>query len=305
MGWMRSYDLCLAWNWEYDRDFVRLLEAACASCGLSFLQASDENLAGIISGLESGETVFSAYLDRASEADERFLPLETWAVSHAVLRINPRECSQRSIDKAGMHLELTAHGILTPPTLLLPPYAEQPNLPPPDLGLLGGPFAIKPARRGGGEGVVLEAGSLDQVLATRQQYPDEKYLLQAHVTPRSLDGRPSWFRILVCDGAYYPCWWDPHSHVYTRVTAGEKARFGLRSLYQIPARITQICQLHLFSTEIALTQDGRFLVVDYVNDPVDLRLQSRAADGVPDAFVESIARRLARLAVARRRERMG
>ncbi|MCC7511318.1 MAG: hypothetical protein IT296_01585, partial [Anaerolineae bacterium] len=35
------------------------------------------------------------------------------------------------------------------------------------------------------------------------------------------------------------------------------------------------------------------LVVDYVNDPIDLRLQSRAADGVPDFIVERIAARIA------------
>jgi len=36
-------------------------------------------------------------------------------------------------------------------------------------------------------------------------------------------------------------------------------------------------------------------VVDYVNDPVDLRLQSNAIDGVPNSYVEKIAERLARL----------
>jgi len=43
-------------------------------------------------------------------------------------------------------------------------------------------------------------------------------------------------------------------------------------------------------------------VVDYVNDPVDLRLQSTTADGVPDAIVENISRRLARLAQRHRRD---
>jgi hypothetical protein len=69
----------------------------------------------------------------------------------------------------------------------------------------------------------------------------------------------------------------------------------LHSLYEVALRIAQVCRLHLFSTEIALAPDGRFLVVDYVNDPVDLRLQSKAVDGVPDVFVESIAARLVRL----------
>jgi hypothetical protein len=40
-------------------------------------------------------------------------------------------------------------------------------------------------------------------------------------------------------------------------------------------------------------EDNRLLIVDYVNDPIDLRLQSRALDGVPDFIVEDIAARIA------------
>jgi hypothetical protein len=49
----------------------------------------------------------------------------------------------------------------------------------------------------------------------------------------------------------------------------------------------------LFSTEITLTPDGRFVIVDYVNDPIDLRLQSKAFDGVPNDIVRDITERLA------------
>jgi hypothetical protein len=67
----------------------------------------------------------------------------------------------------------------------------------------------------------------------------------------------------------------------------------LGSLRELIKRIARICQLDLFSTEIALTEEGRLLVVDYVNDPIDLRLQSRAMDGVPDFIIERIAIRIA------------
>lgn len=147
--------------------------------------------------------------------------------------------------------------------------------------------------------MILEASAWEQVEMARQQFPDEKYLLQAHVRTCQLDGRPAWFRILVCEGAVYPCWWDQISHVYKRVTAEEKARFQLRQLNEVSARIAQICQLQLFSTEVALTEKGEFLVVDYVNDPVDLRLQSKAVDGVPDAIVGNIAGRLARWIISK------
>jgi hypothetical protein len=293
---MSRYDLCLTWNWEYDADFVLLIEAACAVRGVSLLQVTPQSLGRVLSGLENGEITFTTLFDRASESDPRFQPLVEWATRHKLFCINPQKRTIWSGDKATMHLEFISRGLYTPYTIILSPYSKHASIHPLDLGPLAGSFAIKPACEGGGDGVILEATSWEQVLEARQQYPDEKYLLQAHVTTCILDGHPAWFRVLYCDGAVYPSWWDQQTHIYARVTAEEKARFGLRNLREIPARIAQICGLHLFSTEIALTEAGDFLVVDYVNDPVDLRLQSKAVDGVPDIFVESIAARLARLA---------
>ncbi|KAF0106725.1 MAG: hypothetical protein FD146_2317 [Anaerolineaceae bacterium] len=293
---MTRCDLCLAWNWEHDAGLARLLDEACARRGLTLLPVTPANLDPVLAALASGESRFRVFLDRASDSDPRFQPLVDWARTNSARRINPQEQARWTHDKATMHLEFLTAGLETPHTIILPPFREQPSLPPADLGPLGGRFAIKPGRGGGGEGVVLEAGSWEQAFAVRQQFPDEKYLLQAHVTPRLLDGRPAWFRVLACGGAVYPCWWDPRTHIYARLTAEESARFGLRGLREVARRIAQICRLDLFSTEIALTAEGRFVVVDYVNDPVDLRLQSAAADGVPDAIVESIAGRLARLA---------
>jgi hypothetical protein len=295
---MLHYDLCLAWNWEYDYDFAHILEAACGRYGLTFFPVTPDNLETTLAGLSSKQLSFSTFFDRASESDTRFLPLVDLARQYSFYCINPQEKAVWSADKATMHLEFCSRGLETPYTILLSPSNNQPGLPMLDLSPLGGQFAIKPAAMGGGEGVVLEATSLEQVLAVRGQYPHEKYLLQAHITPQVLEGRPAWFRVLVCDGAVYPCWWDQRTHVYTPLRAEERFRFDLRGLYEIMRRIAMVCHLDLFSTEIALTMDGRFLAVDYVNDPVDLRLQSKAMDGVPDAIVENIAGRLARLAGA-------
>lgn len=292
---MQIHDLCLAWNWEYDAGFVRLLEAACSSHGLDLLQVTLANLDQVVSSVVSGNTRFRTLIDRASDSDPRFQPLVDRARTDGSLRINPQEQAHWSQDKATMHLEFLTAGLETPYTIILPPFSEQPHIPPTNLNPLRGSFAIKPAEGGGGDGVILEACSCEQVHAARQQFPEQKYLLQAHIQPCLLQGRPAWFRVLVCAGAVFPCWWDPNSHAYTRVTAEERFRFSLRPLHVIPQRIAQVCRLHLFSTEIALTEAGHFLVVDYVNDPVDLRLQSEAFDGVPDGIVEKIARRLTRL----------
>jgi hypothetical protein len=89
--------------------------------------------------------------------------------------------------------------------------------------------------------------------------------------------------------------------VYTQVGSQEEASLGLSPLQAITKHIAGICELSVFSTEIAFTAEGLFVVVDYVNDQIDLRLQSKAVDGVPDAIVRTIAADLAGLVASRHR----
>jgi hypothetical protein len=299
---MEVFDLCVAWNWPYDADFVQLLQDVCDRRGLSLLQVTPQNLEAVLTACTSQALTCRATLNRASDTDPRFSALIQWARLQGWFRINPREQEHRAADKATMHLEFISAGLHTPYTIILAPFAQDRHLPPLDLAPLDGAFAIKPANGGGGEGVIVAATSLSQVQAARQSFPEDKYLLQAHVTPIFLGERPAWFRALYCCGQVYPCWWHAGNRVYAPVTTEEECAFGLRPLRQVVRTIAQICGLDLFSTEIALTADGQFVVVDYVNDQIDLRLQSRAVDGVPDAIADDIAWRLASLVQDVRRD---
>ncbi len=95
-------------------------------------------------------------------------------------------------------------------------------------------------------------------------------------------------------GLVLPCWWDDETHRYRTLTRAEIQAHGLRPLLSITRSIAEVCRLDFFSTEIALTPSGTFVVVDYVNDLCDMRLQSRHFDGVPDLVVTEICRRIAR-----------
>jgi len=291
---METYNLCLTWNWEYDADFVKLLNLACQSHGLSLLQITHENLLDMVRSITNKEIVFQIFFDRASDADARFIPVVHWACHHVLHHINFHNLACRAWDKVAMHQVISA-SMNTPITITLPSYDEQSLLPEIDLSSLGESFAIKPAYGGGGDGVINEATTLSQVLVARQQFPAQRYLLQAHIIPARLGSRMAWFRIIYCAGKVYPCWWGNDTHIYTHVTSNEEACYNLGSLRSITSSIANLCGLTLFSTEIAVTSDGRFVVVDYVNDPIDLRLQSKAFDGVPDDIVEDIAERLAEL----------
>ena len=291
---MRNYDLCLAWNWEYDADFVKLLHLACQSHGLSLLQITPENLSDRMPAITKEEIVFQVFFDRASDADARFIPVVEWACNHVLHHINFHRLACRAWDKVAMHRVLSA-SLNTPLTITVPSYNEQPLLPEIDLSSLGERFTIKPALGGGGVGVINEATTLRQVLNARQEFPTQRYLLQGYITPPRLGSRMAWFRVIYCSGKVYPCWWDNDTHIYAPVTSGEESCYHLGSLRSITSSIADLCGLTLFSTEIAITSEGRFVIVDYVNDPIDLRLQSKAFDGVPNDIVRDIADRLADL----------
>jgi glutathione synthase/RimK-type ligase-like ATP-grasp enzyme len=287
------YDLCLPWYWEYDNVFAGMVERACIEEGISLWQIRPDNLLESITALYNGITTFKTLLDRG-QGEPTFDPIPRWAQEFGARRINPAEVSAWSEDKATMHLELINAGLHTPFTILLAPFLEQPVLPQIDLTPLGKNFVIKPSNGGGGEGVIIGAVSLEEVFQARMEFPEQKYLIQAHVTPRCIGDTPAWFRVFYANGETYPCWWDTNTHIYTNVSAMEETEYGLNRLREITKRIASICKLDWFSTEIALADE--FVVVDYVNDWIDTRVQSLAMDGVPDAIVNNIAKQLVNIA---------
>jgi len=290
---MSHYDLCLPWYWEYDYDFVQMVARSCEQQNVSFLPVTPQTLLEHTTALYLGDLTLGALLDR-SQDDRRFEPLIRWAREHFIRRINPAEVSAWSEDKATMHLELIQAGLNTPYTLLLPSFIDEPVIPARDIAPLGGQFVIKPSNGGGGEGVIMGAASWQDILNARLEFPSQKYLAQATIQPASLDGRPAWFRIFYAHGQCFPCWWDPGTHIYGTLTSEEEALYALAPLRLETLKIANICRLDWFSTEIALAGD-RFVVVDYVNDGIDTRIQSRALDGVPDLVMQSIAEQLVRL----------
>jgi hypothetical protein len=294
----REYDLCLAWEWQYDLDFVNLLEAACQNHGVSLLQITPPLLDQLLPVLANCEVTFHAFLDRASDADPRFLALIDWVRGQNVLRINRFRNARRAWNKVFCQEDFDDKGLTTPITIVIPSYLEEPVLAPVDLSPLGSTFYIKPAHGGGGKGVVNEATAMEQVLTARQAFPADQYLLQASVTPADLGGRKAWFRILYCAGDIHPCWWDTRTHEYTPFIPTPDQQSLDDCLRETLRTIAKLCKLELFSTEIAYTEEAGCVIVDYINDPVDLRLQTKTSDGVPDKIMAAIADRLATLAAS-------
>ena len=293
---MRRFDLAIAWNWEFDGDFVAGIEHECASRGVTTYRVDPHNLHETLRELRHGTLAFSALFDRASDSDIRFLDLVALLRPPGIYVINPHEHVVNAVDKATMHLSLITHGIHVPNTVILPPFSGNGHLDlhQSDLDRIGIPFVIKPANTtGGGTGVVLGARTLEDVRNARKTHRDDKYLVQETITPKLCDGKRAWFRAYCIFGETVLCWWDDTTHRYEEMTPADEKRHGLGGMRAIIGTIRAASRLDFFSSEIAMTEERKFIVVDYVNEVCDMRLQSKFANGAPDAVVRRIERLIA------------
>jgi hypothetical protein len=195
-----------------------------------------------------------------------------------------------------MHLACLGEGIDIPYTIIISPYSKRKGL---ELSLselahLGRPFIIKPANTtGGGIGVVLGAETLKEIIESRKDHINDKYLLQETIHPMMLDGKRAWFRVFYAFGMTIASWWNNETHIYHSMSDNDEKKYKLTRLKHIVTTMQKICQLDFFSTEIALTTDGKFVAVDYVNEICDMRPQSRYFDGVPDKVIAAVQEHLA------------
>lgn len=293
---MRRIDLGIAWEWEYDQAFIEQLQNVCAQAGLSTCVVSPANVEKVTAEYRARKLSFAVYLDRGSDAAKEFLPLAQLVEQSNSRIINRYSAMQWAMDKATMHLEFLEAGLDVPYTIILSPYNKQPKVEISAFDKLGRPFVIKPAIGGGGVGVVTGAETLADVLQARMSQNRQKYLLQKKVEPVRLGHKRAWFRAYYVLGDSFLVCWDDLTHVYQYLEPAEEREFYLSPMRDIITKIAKISGLDFFSAEIALTPDGRFVVVDYVNEVCDMRSQDSHADGVPSRLLNEMVAALMRFA---------
>jgi len=288
----KIFQLAIASDWEYDLDFINFLEESGHKHKLSTYVIWRGNLEDSYQQLLNGWLEIKFLFDRASDTSHEFLKVQKLVIANGARVLEPLESLAWASDKATMHLEFISNGLYTPYTIILPPYETHENcyLSVDELAKLGRTFIIKPANTtGGGIGVVDGAETLQDVLKARQSHHKDKYLLQEKVQPLERDGYRFWFRGFYACGLVQCSWWNNQTHLYRELTREEIRKYKLKPLFAIVEKIAQVSKLYFFSTEIALTAFGQFIVVDYVNESCDMRLQSKALDGVPDQIVKNSA----------------
>lgn len=281
-------DLIIAWDWEFDAEFIRRFEKTAIEHGLKILSVNPSNLGEVQEKIKKEKLLFKALLDRASDTSGVFDPLIDKIIFSGAKTLNEASNAIRAMDKATMHLEFLSRGIDVPYTIILSPSDDVNNIKEKDLKQLGRPFIIKPSRGGGGYGVVVGAENLGDIMAARRQFAEDKYLLQEKVVPIILGEHRAYFRVFYVCGKIVPCWWDDNTHIFTVLDEKDEKKYHLEKLRTNAKTIAEISRLDFFSTEICVTDKGRFVVVDYVNDPCDMRPKSIYVDGVPDDVMQYI-----------------
>jgi len=296
---MQNFDLAIAYVWEFDQEFVSELERILQLKGLTTYIVGEHNIAEITEKVKNRQLYFKCYLDRASDVDDNFSDIAKILTKRKTKIFNPYKKVEHAIDKATMHLEFMTAGIDVPYSIIIPPHSQFEDIfvSIDDLEILGRPFIIKPCNTtGGGIGVVTGAETLKEVLSARLKHSDDKYLIQEHIKPTMIDEKRAWFRCFWAFGKPICLWWDDQTHIYETIKSDELKIFDFKKLYRLTRKIHRLIGLDFFSTEIALTTKGKFVVIDYVNDQCDMRFKSHHADGVPDEIVFEIINNL-RLAV--------
>ena len=124
-----TYDLALTYDWEYDADFIRLIEAAARDRGLATMTVTPADIGPFLEAFRGGRVDFRVLVDRAAGASPAFVGLQAEAAERGREVVDRLEKLRWASDKATMHLEFLSAGIQTPYTVILPSHASEPNYP--------------------------------------------------------------------------------------------------------------------------------------------------------------------------------
>lgn len=293
----RVYDLVMTHKLDTDDFFIHSIQRLCAEARLNFFLIEPAWVHAFYDQLKQGSVWPRVLLNMHSEhhqPDDIYHRLVNLAAERNTQVIDPPDRARAAFDKARLHPQLVGAGLSVPWTLVVP--REQPE----DWQIddetreeLGSPFVIKPAMGYGRQGLVMDATSEADLSRSIAGWPDEHYLFQRRIVPREHQGAPVYFRVYFVFGSVWLSWWNCYTDQYRLVTDAEREDLGLDQLEEIIRRIAELTGMTFFSSEIAQTESGEFVVIDYVNDQCHLLSQSASPHlGVPDELVAAIAKRL-------------
>jgi len=293
----RIYDVAMTHLLDSDDFFIQCIQRHCAEAKLNFFLIEPLWVDAFHLYLQFGEVWPRVLLNMHSEhhqPEEIYHRLIRLAAEKHCQVIDPPDIAQAAFDKARLHPVLLAAHVNVPATVIVPhENVAEFHLTDADYAALGTPFVIKPTMGYGRRGLVMDATTEKDLHRSVASWPDTHYLLQRRIVPKELKGMPAYFRVYYVFGSVWCSWWNCYNDNYRLVTPQEAAELNLKPLEQIIRQIASLTKMNYFSSEIAQTNNGEFVVIDYVNDQCHMLSQSaNPRIGVPDELVAAIAKRL-------------
>lgn len=284
---------------DADDLFIHRVQQYCAEAKLNFFLVEPLWVNAFSEALAAGKVWPRVLLNMHSEhhdPNDVFHRLVVTASEKGTRVIDPLDRAIAAFDKAQLHPRLVAAGIDVPFTLIVPA-AEISSfqLTEEQLAQLGSPFVIKPAMGYGRKGVIIDATGPSDLARSAAAWPAGPYLMQRRIVPRDLEGSPAYFRVFFVFGAVFYSWWNCFNDRYRMLNPLEAQIYNLKPLEEIIRQVASLTGMNFFSSEIAQTDTGNFVLIDYVNDQCHMLSQtSDPRIGVPDQLVTGIARELVR-----------
>ena len=294
---MRIYDLAMTHKLDADNLFIHRVQQHCAESGLDFFLVEPLWVEPFCDLLAKGKIWARALLNMHSEhhlPEDIYHRLVWLAHERKTQVIDPPDVAAAAFDKAQLHPRLVAAGLNVPFTLIVPrERVETYALSESDRAALGATFVVKPGMGYGRRGVILDATSERDLVRSAALWPDRHYLLQRRIVPRLARGEPVYLRLYHVFGTVWSCWWNCFTDRYRKPTREEEEQLSLTPVREMVNRLAELTGMKFFSTEIALSESGELVLIDYVNDQCHMLSQgSNPQMGVPDELVSAIARRL-------------
>jgi len=293
----RVYDLAMTHNLDADEFFIHRVQFHCAASNMSFFLVEPLWVERFLELFERGDLRVKCLLNMHSEhhlPEDVFHRLVKSAETRGSQVIDPPSVAIAAFDKARVHRRLVEAAVPVPHTLIVPRSEVATfQLSEADRAALGTPFVIKPAMGYGKRGVVLDATCEADLQRSVAVWKDENYLVQRRVIPRLLGEDPAYFRVFFVFGKVWTAWWNCYTDRYRLLTDAERSTYHLEGLEEIVRRIAALTGMRFFSSEMAQTESGEFVVIDYVNDQCHTLSQSaNPRMGVPDELVAALAEHL-------------
>lgn len=291
----RTFDLAMTHKLDADDFFIHRVQWHCAERRLNFFLIEPLWVDLFLQRLEAGELQVRVLLNMHSEhhdPDEIYHRLVRTAHARGTAVIDPPDVALAAFDKARLHPRLVEAGLPVPPTVIVPGNARGTfRLSDADRATLGSPFIVKPSLGYGRRGLVTDAEGEGDVDRSAAMWPGADYLLQRVIVPRDLGGEPAYFRVYYVFGAVFCAWWNCFTDRYRVLTPSDEERLALSPLRVLVGRVAELTGMRFFSSEVAVTEAGEFVLIDYVNDQCHMLAQSASPSmGVPDDLVAEIAR---------------